>query len=155
MGQWRIGPPVDSFAWHTQGRISQLVYKLMIHNLQKHTLLCIKDNIPMWSQICSCQDSLGKQSWCVKVWHYWILGIKFRGKLIFTWFHQWAHKPLEQIKSNFFIAIQIMYVWQNSTSITAVPMKINHLFNAKVISKYGQQKAWEARGAYGSRINLC
>ena len=30
-------------------------------------------------------------------------------------------------------------------------MNINHLFDAKIISKYGQQKGWEARGAYGSR----
>ena len=34
-------------------------------------------------------------------------------------------------------------------------MKINHLFDAKVISKYGLQKVWEAQGAYGSRISLC
>ena len=34
-------------------------------------------------------------------------------------------------------------------------MKINHLFDAKLLFKYGQQKGWEAQGAYGSRINLC
>ena len=34
-------------------------------------------------------------------------------------------------------------------------MKINHLFDANVISKYAQQKGSEARGFFGSQINLC
>ena len=33
-------------------------------------------------------------------------------------------------------------------------MEINHPFDANFMSKYGQQKEWEAWGAYGSRIIL-
>ena len=59
-----------------------------------------------------------------------------------------------QNKSN--IQIKYLYcypnhvnVWQNSTSNTTIPMKLNHLFDAKVISKYGQRNEWEARVGYG------